>query len=258
MAVTLDLSGRRVLVTGAGDGVGRAIALGFAAAGARVVVNDVLGQRASGTVAEVIDAGGDAVASVFDVTDYEAVSSSIGELGDLDVLVNNAGNAGTSGFGVRAPFAVSEPADWEPFLAVNLYGVLHCTRAVLPDMVERRGGRIITVVSDAGRTGDPGGAVYGASKAAAAALMRSLALENGRYGITANSISLGTMRTTATEQIWSDPDSAIAKDIMRDYVIRRPGDPDEVAHLAVYLASEHASWITGQTYVLDGGYSFSL
>lgn len=258
MTIQLDLTGRRVLVTGAGQGVGRALVLGFAAAGASVVVNDLDAGRAGAVAEEAGALGVDAVASVFDVTDHAAVLDAVADVGAVDVLVNNAGNAGTEGFGARGSFFESDPSDWEPFLRVNLYGVLHCCRAVLPGMVERGWGRIITIVSDAGRTGDPGGAVYGAAKAGAAGLTRSLAREHGRHGITANNISLGTMRTPATEAVWADPDAPMAKAILRDYVVRRPGDPDEVAALAVLLASSHGDWITGQTYPLNGGYSFTL
>ncbi len=258
MAMTLDLSGRRALVTGGGQGVGRAIALGLAAAGADVVVNDIDGDRAEAVAAEVAAAGAVGEASAFDVTDHASVTRAVDALGGVDVLVNNAGNAGTAGFGSRGVFAQSDPADWESFLQVNLYGVMHCCRAVLPGMIENGWGRLITIVSDAGRTGDAGGAVYGAAKAGAAGLTRSLALENGRHGITANNISLGTMRTEATEAIWQDLDSPMAKEILRGYAIRRPGVPDEVAPLVVYLASEQARWITGQTCPLNGGYSFAL
>ncbi|MDQ2679310.1 MAG: SDR family oxidoreductase [Actinomycetota bacterium] len=258
MAVTLDLGGRRVLVTGAGQGIGRAVALVCAHAGADVVVNDLDPDRAEQVAAEVQAVGVVGTPSAFDVADHDAVERAVRSLDAVDVLVNNAGNAGASGFGARGAFAESDPADWEPFLRVNLYGTLHCCRAVLPGMIDRQWGRLITIVSDAARTGDPGGAVYGAAKAGAAGLTRSLALENGRHGITANNISLGTMRTAATEGVWADPDGPIAKEIMRSYAVRRPGEPDDVASLVVYLASEHARWITGQTYPLNGGYSFSL
>ena len=258
MAVTLDLGGRTVLVTGAGQGIGRAVALGFAHAGADVVVNDLDVDRAERVAAEVAAVGVVGTPSAFDVTDHDAVERAVRSLDSVDVLVNNAGNAGVDGFGARGAFAESDPCDWEPFLRVNLYGPLHCCRAVLPGMISRRWGRLITIVSDAARSGDAGGAVYGAAKAGAAGLTRSLALENGRYGITANNISLGTMRTDATDAVWADPDGPIAKEIVRGYAIRRPGEPDEVAGLSVYLASDHARWITGQTYPLNGGYSFSL
>jgi 3-oxoacyl-[acyl-carrier protein] reductase len=157
------------------------------------------------------------------------------------------------------PLAESAPGDWEPFLRVNLYGVLHCTRAVLPAMVDRRWGRILTIVSDAGRTGDANGAAYAAAKAGAAGLTRSVALENGRYGITANNLSLGTMRTPLTETLWAEmADSPQARAILAGYAIRRPGLPEDVTHLAVLLAGEHGAWITGQTIPVNGGYSFAL
>jgi NAD(P)-dependent dehydrogenase (short-subunit alcohol dehydrogenase family) len=258
VAMTLDLTGRRVLVTGGGQGVGHGIALGFAAAGADVVVNDLDGARAGAVVDEIASQGGTGRAAVFDVTDFDAVDAAVQDAGPIDVLVNNAGNAGAEGFGSRATFAESRPSDWEPFLQVNLYGAMNCTRAVLPGMIEGGWGRLVTIVSDAGRVGDAGAAAYSAAKAGAAGLTRAVARENGRHGITANNIALGTMRTPATEALWADPDNDFAKGMMRSYIVRRPGDPGDVAGLALYLASDHASWITGQTYPLNGGYSFAL
>ncbi len=258
VGIELDLAGRRVLVTGGGQGVGRAIALGFASAGADVVVNDVSSERADAVVQEMTAAGGSGRAAVFDVTDYRNVVLGVDALGGVDVLVNNAGNGGVDGFVGRGPFAESDPSDWEPYLRVNLYGVMHCTRAVLPSMIAAGWGRVITVVSDAGRMGDPNMAAYSAAKAGAAGLMRAVARETGRFGITVNNISLGTMRTPATESAWSERDEAGTKAVMRNYVLRRPGLPDDVAPLAVFLASPQASWITGQTYPLNGGFSFAL
>ena len=254
----LDLTARRVLVTGAGRGVGAAIAAAFAEAGATVVVNDLDAALADAAVERIAGGGGLAVASAFDVTDVDAVIDAVAGCGPVDVLVNNAGNAGAEGFGGRGPFAESDPRDWEPFLRVNLYGAMNCCRAVLPGMVDAGWGRLITIVSDAGRNGDPGSAAYSAAKAGSAGLTRALARENGRFGITANNISLGTMRTEATESLWSDPDSALARQVLRSYAIRRPGDPADAGALCVFLASEHASWITGQTLPLNGGYSFAL
>jgi NAD(P)-dependent dehydrogenase (short-subunit alcohol dehydrogenase family) len=262
VALSLDLTGRHVLVTGGGQGIGRGIALGFAAAGAQVLVNDLDPARARTVVDEIQAQGGAGHASAFDVTDFGAVEAAVHAaaraVAPVDVLVNNAGNAGAACFGGRDPFAETTPDDWDPFVQVNLYGAMHCCRAVLPGMIAGGFGRLLTIVSDAGRVGDVGGAAYSAAKAGAAGLTRALARENGRYGITANNISLGTMRTPATEPLWADPDNDIAKGILRSYVVRRPGAPEDVAGLAVYLASDHASWITGQTYPLNGGYSFAL
>ena len=258
MARGPELSGCRALITGAGQGVGRGIALGFADAGAEVVVNDLDASRAQGVVAEVAAAGGSARTAVFDVTDYTAVTEAVAALDGVDVLVNNAGNAGAEGWGGLAPFVDTEPADWEPYLRVNLYGVLHCCRAVLPAMTAAGHGRIITIVSDAARVGEAGMTAYSAAKAGAAGLSRSLAVETGRHGITVNCIALGTMRTPLSEDFWADPENDRAQALLKRYVVRRPGLPEDVAALALFLASPQASWITGQTYPLNGGASFGL
>lgn len=258
MTFQISLQGRRALITGAGQGVGRALALAFADAGATVLVNDVIAERAHSVAEEARAEGAVAHAAVFDVTDYQAVTAAVQAAGDINILVNNAGNAGTEGFARLGRFADSSPADWERFLRVNLYGVLHCCRAVLPRMMERRWGRILTIVSDAARTGDFGLAAYGVAKAGAASLTRVLATEAGRDGITVNNIALGTMRTPLSEELWNDPDPARTAAILSRYVVRRPGEPGDVAPLALLLASDHGSWITGQTYAVNGGYSYTL
>jgi 3-oxoacyl-[acyl-carrier protein] reductase len=254
----MELTGRRALITGAGQGVGRGLAVTFAAAGAEVLVNDLRPGRAEAVVDDIRRVGGTARPVPFDVTDHAAVMGCVAGAGEVDILVNNAGNAGALGFTAGVRFAESEPADWEPYLRVNLYGVLHCTRAALPGMIDRGWGRVITIVSDAGRTGDPNSAAYAAAKAGAAGFTRSVAVEAGRHGVTANNIALGTMRTPLTEALWAEPDSPQAKAVLRRYVVRRPGTPDDVATLALLLAGEHGSWITGQTIPVNGGYSFAL
>jgi 3-oxoacyl-[acyl-carrier protein] reductase len=246
-------------VTGGGQGIGRGIASGFAAAGAEVVVNDLRSERAEEVAEEILAGGGRALVSVFDVTEHAEVTSALDRLDGVDILVNNAGNAGrenhTSGRGL---FVDTAPADWEPYIRVNLYGVLYCTRAALPGMIAQGWGRVITIVSDTGRTGDKYMAAYSAAKAGAAGLTRSLALETGQFGVTVNNIALGTMRTPLSEAFWSEPGRPEAKAILQNYVVRRPGLPEDVASLALFLASSQASWITGQTYPPNGGYSFAL
>jgi 3-oxoacyl-[acyl-carrier protein] reductase len=117
---------------------------------------------------------------------------------------------------------------------------------------------VVTVVSDAGRVGDAGVAAYAAAKAGAAGFTRAIAAEVGRHGVTANAIALGTIRTPPTEAFWAGDDVDRQRAILRRYAIRRPGDPDDVAAMAVFLASPAAAWITGQTYPLNGGSSFAL
>jgi NAD(P)-dependent dehydrogenase (short-subunit alcohol dehydrogenase family) len=258
MSFVIDCSGRIALVTGSGQGVGLAIAEQLAQAGAEVVVNDLRAERAEAAAAAIVAAGGRARPLAFDVTDHHAVTAAHRAIGGVDILVNNAGNAGSDGFGNLDPFVRTTPAQWEPYLQVNLYGVMHNVHAALPAMIERRWGRVITIVSDAGRTGEANMAAYCAAKAGAAGFMRAIAHESARFGITANNIALGTMRTPVSGDFWDQPDNPMAKEMLKRYLVRRPGDPQDPAGLVVFLASEHAAWITGQTYPVNGGISFAL
>ena len=255
--VDLDhrLDGTRALITGAGQGVGEGIAHHLAAGGCEVLVNDYDADRAVRVAEDVVAAGGQARPVPFDVTDRDAVGAAVAEHGPVGILVNNAGNAGASGFGVPTPFVDTEPSDWQPFLDVNLHGVLHCTHAVLPGMIEAGWGRVITIVSDAARAAEKGTAVYGAAKAAAAAFGRGIAAEVARYGITVNNVALGTMRTPLTAGLWDEPGlDDQRRAILSSYLVRRPGEPSDVAWMVAALASPRSSWVTGQTIPVDGGY----
>ena len=258
MSVVIELSGRRALVSGAGQGVGRGIARTLAAAGAHVVVNDLVEERAAAVVEEITTDGGAASTGVFDVTDWDAVAAGVERAGPLDILVNNAGNAGkadTMGFDDMRPFADEDPSAWQGFVGVNLFGVMYLTRAVLPGMIERGSGRVITIISDSSRTGDSNVAAYAASKAGAAGLTRSIAREVGRHGITANCISLGSINQSENSREWEEEHLG---SIIKRYPIRRRGLPSDVAHLTAFLASDLSPWLTGQTIPLNGGYSMAL
>ena len=249
-----DLSGRVALVTGAGQGIGAGICAALLEHGAAVAVNDIAQVRAETLATGLQSSGGRAIAAVADVTDLDAVRAMVADvaerLGPVDILVNNAGiPAG----GIRpVRFAETEPAEWDRFIRLNVHGVLHCSHAVLPSMSERGWGRIVTITSDSGRTGEPGLAVYAASKAAGVGFMRSLAKEVGRAGVTCNCLSLGTVPPAAAE---FDPDM-LAR-LVRHYPMGRLGTPADVAAATVWLASEEAGWVTGQTVPVNGGYQTS-
>ena len=257
----MDLSGRVALVTGAGQGVGAETCRYLAAHGAMVVVNDYVLERAESVAEEIRGDGGDAVGLQGDVTDPASVAALVTEgsaaLGAIDVLVNNAGNAGADPTNLATkPFWQGDVSEWEPFLQVNLYGVLHCCRAVIPGMIEAgRGGRIITVISDAARVGEQGLEVYSAAKAGAAGLTRALARGLGRYDITANNVAIGATRTPTFAELLDN--EAWAGPALKKYVIRRFGEPSDAAALITFLGSGAAGWVTGQTYAINGGFSFS-
>jgi 3-oxoacyl-[acyl-carrier protein] reductase len=259
MTFEIDLSGKRALITGAGQGVGLATAHALCRAGAEVLVNDVRAEQADAAVAELVARGGTASPLPFDVTSWEQVSTAVGDCGRVDILVNNAGNAGLEGFTSLTSFVETDPADWERFFAVNLFGVMHCTKAALPSMIDAGSGRIVTIISDAARSGEAKLSAYAAAKAGAAGFCRSIAREVGRHAITVNCISLGNIATPATAPPPPETPEEVAREkaFLQPYVIRRRGRPDDVAGLVTYLASDHAEWITGQTYGLNGGYTFS-
>jgi len=264
MKDVLDLAGRVALVTGAGQGVGRQIALHLAAHNAGgVVVNDYVLERAEAVAEEIKAAGGKALPLQADVSDHanvkDMVAKAQGELGPIGVLVNNAGNSGANpSADLRKPFWETTPDVWNSFIGVNLYGVMNCTAAVIPGMLARQApGRIVTIISDAGRWGDAGLEPYAAAKAGAAGFMRSVARTLGRYQITANSVAIALTATPAVERtLKGDPERL--KRQMERYIIRRPGQPDDVANMVLFLASDASSWITGQVYPVNGGFTLAL
>ncbi|MET0728483.1 MAG: SDR family oxidoreductase [Acidimicrobiales bacterium] len=259
MTIDFELDGKRALVTGAGQGVGEGIARMLALAGAEVVVNDYFADRADAVAGAIVAAGGRAVAAPFDVTDHALVAQAFKDVGPIDILVNNAGNAGAEGFDGTAFFVDTTPEDWAKYLGVNLHGVMCCVHAALPSMIEGRWGRIVTMVSDAARNGEARMAAYCAAKAGAAGFSRGIAHEVARHGITVNNVSLGTMRTPVTAGLWDDPSQGgMQKAILSDYLVRRPGEPDDPAWIVATLVSPRASWVTGQTIAVNGGYSFTL
>lgn len=265
MNARFDLGGRVATVTGAGQGVGRAIALAFAEAGAGgIVVNDFHADRARQVAAEVRALGVPAHEMVADVGDLDQVRAGLkaaeAALGPVAILVNNAGNGGPDGFPREMPlFWETAPDRWRRFLHVNLFGVMNCCHAALPGMVARGYGRIATIISDAARTLESRQADYAAAKAGAAGFTRGIAADAARFGVTANCIAIAAMRPPVADADWA---AYLASDRTRAqlsrYAIRRHGQPEDVAGAALLLCSDAGAWITGQTYAVDGGYLAGL
>jgi NAD(P)-dependent dehydrogenase (short-subunit alcohol dehydrogenase family) len=259
-----DMQGQFALVTGAGQGVGRGIALALAHHNAGgIAVNDFVLERAETVAAEIRELGVPAFAVQADVGDRASVaaafSAATAALGPITILVNNAGNAGPSAqMGMSPPFWETDPQDWDRYFRTNTFGVLNCCHVALPEMVKAGRGRIVTIVSDAGRVGEARLAVYSAAKAAAGGFVRAIARETGRFGVTCNAISLSTIAPPVDDATLEEMMATErVKQQLSRYAIRRYGKPDDVALMALLLCSPGSSWITGQTYPVNGGYSFA-
>jgi 2-hydroxycyclohexanecarboxyl-CoA dehydrogenase len=240
----MKLEGRRALVTGGGRGIGAAIARRLSAEGAAVTIGDIDTESANDVAGE---AGAEAVR--LDVTDPSSARDAVERIGTLDVLVNNAG---TDEFGF---FTDTDPDLWERLLAVNLKGVFACTLAALPGMQRAGYGRIVNIASEAGRVGSKGSAVYSAAKGGVIAFTKTIARENARFGITVNAIAPGPIDTPllrrATEL--GELGEKVIETMKGGTQMRRLGRPDEVAAAAAFLASEEASYVTGETLGVSGG-----
>jgi 2-hydroxycyclohexanecarboxyl-CoA dehydrogenase len=236
------LDGRRAFVSGGAQGIGAAIVRSFAAAGAHVVIADL--DTAS---AAVVAGEAGATAVRLDVSDAGKVRAAMSKHGPFDIVVNNAG------IDQHAFFADSTAEDWTRLIEVNLVSVLACTHAALPAMQAAGFGRIINITSEAARLGSKGGAVYAAAKGGVIAFTKSLARESARYGITANAIAPGPIRTPMLEQAVAEGGEKLLRAMTDATVLRRLGEPEEVAAAALFLASDQASYITGETLGVSGG-----
>jgi meso-butanediol dehydrogenase/(S,S)-butanediol dehydrogenase/diacetyl reductase len=245
----MSLHRRSVIVTGGGSGIGRAIAMRFAAAGDSVVVADVDEERARAVDSELRAAGGSSLAVKADVTVAadvgRLVETSLEAAGCLDVLVNNAGFAGGDDL-----LRIAEET-WDREVDLNLKGPFLCTKAVLPAMIERGSGAIVNVASVNGMAFFANEA-YSAAKAGLINLTQSTAVRYGPLGIRANAIAPGTIRTPLWEERL-EKDPAIFERLVKWYPLGRLGEPEDVAAAAFFLASDDASWITGSVLRVDGG-----
>src|SRR3954452_17838761 len=241
----MRLEGRKALVTGGASGIGAATARRLAAEGAEVWVGD-LNDAGAGEVAAEVD--GHSVH--LDVTDPDSAKAAVEATGGtLDILVNNAG---MDEFGF---FTQITPEQWQRVIAVNLVGVLACTHATLPGMQAAGYGRIVSTSSEAGRVGSKGSAVYSAAKGGVIAFMKVIAREYARYGITANSIAPGPIETPLLMQAagFGELGQKILDNMRAGTQLRQLGQPEEVAAAIVFLASEEASYVTGETLGVSGG-----
>jgi 2-hydroxycyclohexanecarboxyl-CoA dehydrogenase len=240
----MRLEGRKALVTGGASGIGAAIAARLAAEGAEVWVADVNAEGAARVAGEI---AGQAVE--LDVTDHAACAAAIGEVGTLDVLVNNAG---TDEFGF---FTYTTPEQWQKVIAINLLGVMNCTQAALPAMQEARYGRIVSISSEAGRVGSKGSAAYSAAKAGVIGFTKAIARENGRYAITVNAIAPGPIETPLLmgAKEFGEIGEKVIETMRSSTQLGRLGQPEEVAAAVAFLVSEDATYVTGETLGVSGG-----
>jgi 2-hydroxycyclohexanecarboxyl-CoA dehydrogenase len=244
--------GRVVFVSGAGRGIGRAIALRLAAHGDAVAVGDILEVDATETATAIEETGGRAVAIPFDVTDSDSVARAVEDtlegLGPIEVLVNNAG------WDELHPFLETDEPFWDRVIDINFKGGLRLTRLALPTMVERGWGRIVNIGSDAARVGSTGESVYAGAKAAVIAFTKTIARETARSGVTANTVCPGPTETPLLAEITAGEQGArIIEAMKRAVPMRRLGTPEEVAAAVAFFASDEAGYVTGQTLSVSGG-----
>jgi 2-hydroxycyclohexanecarboxyl-CoA dehydrogenase len=245
------MSRRTAFVTGGGGGIGRAAVLALAGAGCAVAVGDLREDRAADVAREVESAGGAALALSLDVCDAASVDHAVGAaqnaLGAVDVLVNCAG------WDEFRAFVDTDEAFWRRVIAINYEGVLRTTRAVLGGMAERERGRIVNVSSDAARVGSAQESIYAGAKAGVIAFTKTIAREVARRGVTANVVCPGPTDTPLLAAMAGEDGERLVQALERAVPMRRLGRPEEVAAAVAFLASEQASYITGQTLSVSGG-----
>lgn len=258
----LGLSGKVVLITGSGSGIGQHTAVAFAKEGAKVAVNDISTKGIDETLGMIAAAGGEGVAAQCDITDMDAVSAMVAAVeekwGRLDILVNNA-----AVMTQHALFLEKTPAQCDQEIRVTLYGTINCIRAALPGMIERSYGKIINIATDAARVGQEREAVYSAAKGGVISFSRSIAKEVGKNNINVNVISPGAtnspMRNAILEkmrkEMGAEKVAAREEKVKRVYPLRRIGEMEDVSNAVLFAASDRARQVTGQVLSVNGGFA---
>jgi 2-hydroxycyclohexanecarboxyl-CoA dehydrogenase len=243
------LPGRKVLITGAASGIGRATALRLGVEGALVGILDLDADGAQKTASDICDSGGRAAAYSVDITDLAAVEDAVdsfeNKIGPVDALINNAG------WDLAGNFLDTFPEQWRKVVDINLFGPLNVTKTVLSRMARRGEGRVVSIASDAGRVGSSGESVYAACKGGIIAFSKSVAREVASQGITVNVVSPGPSDTPLFANF--DKSGKLAKALERAIPMRRLGQPGDYPGIVAFLISDDASFITGQTISVSGG-----
>ena len=260
----LGLKGKTAIVTGGASNIGRGIALVLGAEGANIIIADIDQKQAEKTANDIKAAGGKATAMKVDLTKYNEVDAMVKKLVEqfkgVDILVNNVG------WDTFAFFVDTTPESWDKIINLNYKTMLNCCRAVLPGMIEKKSGNIVSIASDAGRVGQPRESIYSGCKGAIIALTKTLARENGRFNIRVNVVSPGGTPPASADDVGElsmhhgrppapPPTPERIKEMQRLYPISRTGTAEDIGNAVAFLASDRASLITGQTLSVSGGYS---
>jgi len=244
------LEGKVAIVTGAAGGIGQAMVRRFAREKCKVVATDILGDKLNDFVKELKKSGHQVIGVKADITDLgeaeKLAQAVLDKFGQIDILANVAGGAIGTEIG---PFANSRKEVWDKIINLNLYAALNCTRAVINHMIKRRTGKIVSIASISGMFGQVGTADYAAAKAGIIGFTKSLAKEVAQYGINVNAVSPGII---GTARVLAFPEDFKQNLVQRVY-LKRLGKPEDVANLIAFLASDEASYITGEVVVIDGG-----
>ena len=248
----MDFTGKSIVITGAGAGIGKRTAMEMAKRGGLLTVSDLDLSRAEQTAKEIEEAGGKAIATEADVRNYEQIEAMIGaatkEFGQVDGLINNAGSS------IPKPFITTTQEDWDFNIGICLYGVMNGCKAVLPQMIERGSGRIVNICSDAGRVGEPMLAPYSAAKAGVVGFTKAVAKEVARNNVLVNCVCFSTIRTELMKGLF-EASPEVEQKMVKRYPMKRLGEMEEAANTVMLMSSDYITFVTGQVLSCNGGYA---